>query len=115
MEEILDLDKIIPESKKVKLNGKTLTVYPPTIRQLLKIQRVGQDIQARIIIGLEAETKLIEALSSVIPALKEDDGSIDFNQAQLIALVQFVQSTAIPQDATVVGVVVKKKMDSSEQ
>ena len=38
--QMLDLDAIAPESKQVKLNGKTYEVKPANLRQILKLQKL---------------------------------------------------------------------------
>lgn len=113
MSEVLDLDALLPEAKKVKLNGKVFDVYPATIRQLLRIQSIGQDISTGKLTGPEAEDLLINALSSIIPVLKEDT-SVDLNIAQMVALIDFVQKQSVPQNEAGQAFSPQKKTVSSE-
>lgn len=114
MSEILDLDALLPEPKKVKLSGKILDVYPPTVRQLLRLQRIGQSISDQSLSGEEAEKGMMEALSTIIPALKDDD-TIDINLDQMLALIDFLQKSSVPKNEAAKEFAVEKKTESSEQ
>lgn len=86
---ILDLDAIAPPSKSVKLNGKTYEVKPVTLEKIIKLQQISQ--------GDKNEFEKIESLkgllSEVIPGIE----SSELTEQQLIALVEFVYKTSIPQ------------------
>jgi hypothetical protein len=96
MAEILDLDALSPKPKKVKLSGKIIDVYPPTVKQLLHITAVGKEISDTSD-PEKAMQSVIDALSPIIPAFK-DDPDIDFTVAQLTALVDFIQEMSSPSD-----------------
>ena len=114
MSDILDLDLLLPEPKQVKLNGKVYEVFPPTVKQILRLQKIGQGIQTGSIVGDEAESQLIEGLSVLMPALKEEE-NLDLTFDQMVALIAFLQKTAVPETEASKQYPVEKKTDSSEQ
>lgn len=112
---MLDLDALIPEPKKIKIKGKIIDCNPPTIKQLLNIQKVVDTIQNNNLQGEEAINKFEDALSAIIPALKTDP-EIDLTINQFYALIQFLQTDAIPQSAVKAqDYPVQKKIDSPGQ
>lgn len=99
MSDMLDLDILAPEPKKIKIKGRIIDCYPPTIRQLLNIQKVVDSIQSQTTSADEALDKLEDALAAIIPALKTDT-DIDLTIPQFYALINFLQTDAIPETAS---------------
>jgi hypothetical protein len=95
MSDILDLDALAPEVKKVKIAGKIIDCYPPKVLQLIKMQKIWEKMQGGKLTSAEAIQGLKEALTPIVPAIKNDD-DIDFSIEQLTALLRFAQGTAIP-------------------
>lgn len=112
MSELLDLDALLPEPKKIKINGKIIECHPPTIRQLLAIQKAADASTGANVDPQEAVERLEEALSAIVPAIKEDK-SIDFTLNQFYSLIKFLQEDAIPDAAKEAkSYPVQKKTDS---
>lgn len=112
---LLDLDALAPQPKQVKVSGKIIECKPPTIRQLLNIQKTVDKIQQSSTTAEEAITLLEDAFASIMPAIKEDP-DIDLTLEQFYALIQFLQSQSIPDSATKAqSYPVQKKTDSPEQ
>ena len=93
MSEIVDLDKLVPEPKKVKLSGKILDVYPGKIKALIRIQKAfasfkdaGEDEK------LDLMDRVVTALAEIIPGIKEED--VDISMEQLPVLVNLAYQTS---------------------
>ena len=77
--ENFDLDTILPEVKHVKINGQVIDVNPLRVNDIIKLQKVGDDVE-----------KILDALSGVIPKIYEVNPTIE----QLQKLVEFVAGTS---------------------
>lgn len=95
MTDILDLDALSPQKKQVKISGKIIDVYPPKVMQLIEIQRLFEIFKENKNDATTYIEALRKALSPIVPAI-QDDPTIDFSLEQLIALLAFVQSAAVP-------------------
>lgn len=113
-DDILDLDALMPQPKKIKIKGKILEAYPPTTRQILKLQRAVENVQKDAKNVEDIETALTDALVEIVPAIK-DDASIDFSIQQLVALITYMIDTSVPQSPAKKEFSPQKKTDSAEQ
>lgn len=86
----LDLDLIQPETKRVKIDGQIVDIYPPHLNELLKLMTVGRSGDAEV---------LREALLPVVPALA--DGKINPTFEQIAALIEFAIKMSMPTDKSV--------------
>lgn len=93
-EDILDLDALNPVSKKIKINGKLIECKPITVKQLITIARLQTDL-AEIKDPKEIFPYIKSVLSPFIPAINEDE-ELDFTVPQLIEIIKFAQSNAVP-------------------
>ena len=100
-ENILDLDVIVPVVKHIKINGKIIECHTPKIKQLIRMTQMWRKFSLAKD-DVELEKMFIDALSPIVPAVKEDD-ELDFSFEQLKGLVEFVQKTAVPTEATQTG------------
>lgn len=94
MPDILDLQALVPEPKKIKLhNGKLIDCFPLTIRQLVKVAKLEKQLTE-----VQTEDEIIElmvdALGPFIPAIK-DDPEVDFTIAELWKIVRFAQDISV--------------------
>jgi hypothetical protein len=88
----LDLDLLSDEPKLVRLGGETIKVYPPTLKQLLGLQRFSTKLNdAR---DLDAVAELESELVNLIPAIEGKS----LNLQQMIKLMEFVVEIAMPAD-----------------
>jgi len=98
-DDILDLDAIAPESKKIKFNGKIITVNPPRMGELMVMVKLGRKLQDADPNTTDYEPIVEEMkgiLYKVIPELEGNDLSI----SQLIALETLIaQMATLPQTA----------------
>jgi hypothetical protein len=92
----LDLDSLIPESKKIKLNNKILEVLPPTVNEFITITRMQMRIKnsSDEAEAMEVFAELPKILKRCIPEL----GDIELNFSQLMILIGFVLNMATPTD-----------------
>lgn len=111
MSDVLDLDALLPEPKKIKINGKLIDCYPPKVKHLISMQRVFARIQNAQDTD-EAEKLIEDVLAPIIPAIREDD-TIDFTLDQLKALLQFAQNAALRQDVEPTQAVPSQKKTDS--
>ena len=111
MVDTLDLDALVPEPKKIKLNGKFFDVLPLTIKQLINLAKLEQKL---INIKNEDEVKplILETLKPIIPELND----VDFTYLQLMALLKFAQASSLPKENKAAeDYSPKKKIDSAKE
>lgn len=97
-DDILDLDSIKPNPKKIKIHGKIIECYPLTVSQLVSIARLQHDL-VKITNPEEILPHIKSVLIPFIPALKDDE-SLDFTLTQLIEIIKFAQIDAVPKQVT---------------
>lgn len=100
MTDIIDLDILTPEVKKIKLNGVIMDLYPGKLKTIIRIQKAFIAFEAANGTDSEALDRVIKALSEIIPDLKKDDVDISVNQIPV--LIQLAYKSALPDDATIV-------------
>lgn len=93
MNEIVDLDKLVPEPKKIKLNGRVIDLFPGKLKTIIKLQRAFTGLQKGEQDKLD---EVINVLSEIIPAIKDDD--MDIPLPTLKVLVQLAYESALPED-----------------
>jgi len=57
----LDLDTLVKPSKKVKLNGEIIELEPPTLEELVKLAKIGGQLQ-----GMDTKNLQADEVSNVI-------------------------------------------------
>lgn len=114
MSDTLDLDALLPEPFKVKINGRIIEVMQPSLRQLLSLQKVFINLQSAL---KESDAdidviqkQLMDAVSDIVPAMKED-AEIDLTIEQLIALMNFIQEKSTPQNVAQTSYSSQKKTE----
>lgn len=113
MTEIIDLDKLLPEPKKIKISGKVLMLYPGKIKTLIKIQKAFAGFKEA---STEEQSGLLESvvdtLVKIIPDIKNDD--VDIGIEQLPEIINIAYQSSIPKDLNLAK---KNKMatDSPDQ
>lgn len=91
---LLDLDALVPEKKQVKLGGKIYEVNPPTMVQLIALQKTLLSMKDSTTEEQEdAINKVKNIISEIVPGI---DG-LNLNTQQLQALIEFAYSTNTPQ------------------
>lgn len=96
MPDILDLDALAPQPRTIKFNGKNYKCLPLTIGQLVGIARLEERL-TKIESLDEIEEIVKEALVPFIPELK--DLKLDFTIEQMRAIIEFAQTSQVPQEA----------------
>lgn len=99
----LDLDTLVKPSKTIKLAGEAITINPPSLEELLKLSKLGGQIQKRQTGEKMTEEEAVEAINSLrdafadlVPELKGKP----LNVEQLLALLDLVVSMAMPSDVS---------------
>lgn len=107
-DEILDLDKLIPEPKKIKLNGKIIDLHPGKLKTLIKLQRSFLAFQNSN--GENQEQLLdevINTLAVLIPAIKDED--MDISLTQLPVLIEVAYKASMPETKATTPITAQKK------
>lgn len=91
---VFDLDKLVPEPKKIKLSGKILDLYPGKLKTIVKLQRAFASMRD----GNGDPEEVINILSTLIPQIKDDDVDINVS-TQLPVLVKLAYEVSLPNDA----------------
>lgn len=96
----LDLDTLTGQSRKVKINGNVIEVFPPSVEELFKLQQLASQFKK---IDTENITEdqafdvlenLKSAFISLIPQLKD----FKVNVEQLFKLLDLIVEMAVPHD-----------------
>lgn len=99
----LDLDTLVKPSKKIKLAGEAITINPPSLEELLKLSKLGGQIQKRQTGEKMTEEEAVEAINSLRDAFAELVPELKgkpLNVEQLLALLDLVVSMAMPSDVS---------------
>jgi len=87
MADILDLDVIDPELRKIKVNGKIYEIRPARVNATLKLLKLQKITKGKTNEEMaEMSEEILETLQSIIPNAEE----MDLNMAQLTALIAFL-------------------------
>lgn len=90
MSDIFDLDKIVPEKKKIKIGDEILECNPISVQDLILLEKLGK--QHDTLDGEELIEKINEILSSIIPGIEKHKLSV----GQYFALIDFIKKMASP-------------------
>lgn len=100
----LDLDTLVKPSKKVRIGGEIIEIHPPELEQLLKLSKLGGKIQNQQSGKKMNEEEAVAAINDLraamvelIPELKDKP---TLNVDQLLALLNLVVETAMPNDVS---------------
>ncbi len=112
MTDILDLDALVPPTKKLTLKGVSYDVYPLTIRQLVELAKMDYKLSE-----MDSEEKVmpyvINTFKGFIPNLPDD---ADFTVFQMRAIITFAQNVSMPEQTTgAKEYAPKKKVSSPEE
>lgn len=96
----LDLDTLVKPSKKVKLNGQIIELEAPSLEELVKLAKLGGELQGMDTNNLNADEvsevidKLNGGIRELMPALKD----VKLNIEQIIAVIEMMVDYATPND-----------------
>lgn len=96
----LDLDTLVKPSKKVKLNGQIIELEAPSLEELVKLAKLGGELQGMDTSNLNADEvsavidKLNAGIREVMPALAD----VKLNIEQIIAVIEMMVDYATPND-----------------
>jgi hypothetical protein len=107
MSEIIDLDKLLPEPKEIKISGKILKLYPGKVKTIIKIQKAFAGFkEASPEDQSKSLTSLVDILAEIIPGIKNDD--VDISVEQLPKIIDLAYQSSVPEN-----VELPKKADGS--
>lgn len=99
MDEIIDLDALVPRPVTIKFGDETVEIPPPKTSDILRLGSLGQKMGQTDKYSPDELDKLVTELTeqvyNCIPALKDKP----LNTAQLIKLVAIISDMAMPPDA----------------
>lgn len=91
----MDLDALLPKPIKVKISGKVVDLYPGKLKILVKIQEMGKNLASG---GAEQLSEILELLSQIIPAIKEDE-DLDISPLQIQKIIEVAYNAQVPTDS----------------
>lgn len=91
-DEVIDLDSLAPEPKKIKLSGKVIDLYPGKLKTIMKLQKAFGEMSK----GEGSMEEVIEILSVLVPRIKDDD--IDISMPVLTKLVALSFEVSMPKN-----------------
>lgn len=89
----LDLDALAPQDKRIKLNGKEYVIKQPSLRQLMIVLDLSQELKD----GKDeakAFKKMVEVVEILVPEMKDEDSTFE----QMFKLLEFIVGMATPED-----------------
>lgn len=96
--DIIDLDALVPEKRKIKFNDEIIEVNPPSTANILRLSKSAVTLSEAGDVDtdeLQKATETIEAcIKDIIPELKEATLSTN----QLLSLMTLINDMALPQD-----------------
>lgn len=96
----LDLDTLVKPPKRVKLNGEIIELQSPSLEELVKLAKLGGELQGMETENLDADQvsnvvdKLNGGIRELMPELKDTKLSIE----QIIALIEMMVDYAQSND-----------------
>jgi hypothetical protein len=90
----LDLDALVPETRKVRLNGKVFAIQQPSLFDLLKLAKLGSKIQ-NVDGTPESQSvldELIKTFENLIPEIKGEKLTVK----QMIGLFNYLSKMVEP-------------------
>lgn len=96
----LDLDTLVKPSKKVKLNGNIIELEPPSLEELVKLAKLGGELQGMETTNLNADevSNVIDKLNGGIRELMPALADVKLNIEQIIAVIEMMVDYATPND-----------------
>lgn len=95
MNDYLDLDALLPESRKIKLKGVEYECLPVTIEQLIKLAKLMNRLKT-VKNDDEIKPLILKTLQPIVPELKD----VNLTVGQLLKLVEFAQEVQAVKETT---------------
>jgi len=109
MDNSLDLDTLIPQSKTVRVNGKTYEIKPLRLKDFLNLQKTLKDLKGKTNEEMiELLDKVFENIKPIVPEIDEMNLTIP----QTMALLEFIYKQETPETASTTQ---EKKTEVSPQ
>lgn len=97
MSDVLDLDALQPESKRVKFGGNIIEVQPPKTGDLLRLSQIGSKLKEAADLSAdeidEVTTKLEAQIKGMVPELAE----ATLGTSQLMSLLTLIMEMGMPE------------------
>ena len=97
--EVLDLDALVPQTAKIKFNGKEVDVQPPKTADLLKLGSLGQKVQNIADLPDTQVEQIIADLTRLVQKIIPELEGTELNTQQILGLVKLIGDMATPPDA----------------
>jgi len=98
-EEILDLDALVPEPKKVRFGGEIITVNPPKMGELMAMVKFAKKMEGDNTGTLDYEPIVEEMKAILVRVIPELEGK-DLSIGQILALETLLSQMATPQQVS---------------
>lgn len=95
---LIDLDELRPSGKKVRVNGKIITLGQPTTEQLLDLIKLGKKLegQTRDNYNIDDLGEALKQVADIARTLAPELNDYQFNIVQALALINTLQGMAMP-------------------
>lgn len=95
---LIDLDELKPSGKKVRVDGKIITLGQPTTEQLLDLIKLGKKLegQTRENYDIDDLGEALKKVAEIVRTLAPELAEYQFNIVQALALINTLQGMAMP-------------------
>lgn len=97
MSDVLDLDALQPESKRVKFGGNVIEVQPPKTGDLLRLSQIGAKMQKAADLPEEELDAVIADLEKAIKKMIPELMDATLVSGQLMSLLTLVMEMGMPE------------------
>ena len=97
MSDVLDLDALQPQSKKVKFNGNVIEVAPPKTGDLLRLSQIGSKLKDAGDLNSDEIDKVTSDLEGHIKRMIPELQEASLGTAQLMSLLTLVMEMGMPE------------------
>lgn len=97
MDDVLDLDALKPEAKRIKFEDKIIEVKPPKTGDLLRLSQIGAKLKDAAELTAEQIDDITGKLEAQIKALVPELGETNLATGQLMALLTLIMEMGMPQ------------------
>lgn len=101
MSDIIDLDALVPEARKIKIGGKVIDVPPPKTVHILKLGQLGQKLDMAADMETSELEVVVSKLQDLICEVIPDLVGIELTTSQLMSLIAILGEMSTPKDDSV--------------
>lgn len=96
MNDVLDLDALVPPTAKIKFQNKEIEVQPPKTGDLLRLGALGRKVEDLADASDEVVDGVITDLTKLVQHIIPELEGVELNTQQLLGLVSLIGKMATP-------------------